>query len=308
MENGLTFQDTYKLAQSLVQDNTTAAQDSVLDPLTFLKQQINIGNRILYNDVGSVFLEKTKTYTTSISSNSYDLPADCARPKSLYRIVSNTRYTAERIFDEDRWQRIQLDNNTNTSDYLQFMFARRSTFEIWPLASTAAATLYLTYETIIKDLSADDYTTGTITTLANAGTAITASGTTFTAAMAGRFIKIDSDGQWYEIESVTDTTHLVLVKPYEGTAISAGSEAFTLGEMSRLPGATHHIPAYFAAWQYFLGFRRNKDLASVYERMYKTYHDWAVETFNKPFESTYIAPKRNYPYMRNPNFWPINIG
>lgn len=299
MDNGLSFQDIYKLAQTLVQDNTTDLQGSTLDPLTFLKMQINIGVRILYNDIGGLNLEKNRTYTTSTSSNIHDLPSDCARIKTLYRVVGSQRYIAERIHDEDRWQNILSANYNTTSDYLRYVFARRSSFEIWPQPSTATADLYMIYEPIVKDLSQDDYTTGTISTLTNGQSTVTGSGTTFTSAMVGRFIKINNDGQWYEIESYSSATSITLVKAYDGATISGGSASYTIGEMPRLPGATHHIPAYFAAWQYFLGFRRNPEQALIYKGMYDEYLRWAKESFNLPYESTYIAPKTRYPLLRN---------
>lgn len=310
MDNGLTFQDIYKLAQNFAQDTNTTAQDSATDPLTFLKQQINTGLRIMYREIGGLYNEKSKTYSTSTSSNEYDLPADCSSPKTLYVIDNNRRYLAGRVYDRDEWIRLLADNNTVSSNFLTKWFVKRSSFEIWPKASTAANSLILEYESSPHDLSADDYTEGTITTLASNGTTVTANSSTFTSAMAGRFFKVNSDGQWYEIESVDSTTQLTLVKGYEGTAISAGSEAYTIGEMPRLPGATHHIPALYAAWKYFAFFRRNSEKAKMFEGDFKQDLAWAKNEFNKPYESTYIPPNHTRllgVQVRDPNLWPESL-
>lgn len=76
------------------------------------------------------------------------------------------------------------------------------------------------------------------------GSIVTGSGTTWTADMVGRYIQITQttaanggDGFWYEIGSFIDSTHIGLLKPYEGTAISAGSAAYTIGQCSVIPEA-----------------------------------------------------------------------
>lgn len=104
---------------------------------------------------------------------------------------------------------------------------------------------------------------------ADAGTAVTigsedggsfvvGSGTSWTTGMAGMYIKITDtlaanggDGFWYEIASVTDSTHLTLVKPYTGTAITAGTAAYTIGQMSVIPEAYDIAPVYRAAALYW---------------------------------------------------------
>jgi hypothetical protein len=87
--------------------------------------------------------------------------------------------------------------------------------------------------------------TATITVSSDTGgTIITGSGTSWTTGMAGRYIKITAtsaanggDGEWYEIATVYDTTHLALVKAYEGTNIAAGSATYTMGQTSLIPEA-----------------------------------------------------------------------
>jgi hypothetical protein len=76
--------------------------------------------------------------------------------------------------------------------------------------------------------------------------------------MAGRFIRITEsdtankgDGEWYEISSVASATSLTLVKPYTGTAISAGNAAYTIGQMPPLPDGYHELPVYRAVAHYY---------------------------------------------------------
>ena len=106
-----------------------------------------------------------------------------------------------------------------------------------------ARTLYYTYIPSLKRMS--EYTTGTITTLANAGTAVTGSSSDFDGFITDTtnydyYFRIDGDGtgaasKWYKIASVTDDTHLTLSDAYGGTAISAGTSTYTISMASRLP-------------------------------------------------------------------------
>ncbi|MCF7835795.1 MAG: right-handed parallel beta-helix repeat-containing protein [Candidatus Marinimicrobia bacterium] len=72
----------------------------------------------------------------------------------------------------------------------------------------------------IQILGSNNYSTGTVT-VANNSTTVEGSGTTWTSAMAGRYILLA--GIWYLIASVTDSDTLVLALPYGGKALSGDS-------------------------------------------------------------------------------------
>lgn len=89
------------------------------------------------------------------------------------------------------------------------------------------------------------YDTGTITTLAALDTAVTFSGTALDADFIGRHLRIGSEQRDYEIKAVGSTTTCTLKEPYEGTAISAGSSAYTIvKKIYRLPADVHHVFAW----------------------------------------------------------------
>ena len=74
----------------------------------------------------------------------------------------------------------------------------------------------------VKIAGTNPYTTGTISAT-NGDATITGSGTTWTSAMAGRYILVD--GFYYEIDSVTDTTHLELTYAFDGSNQSGAGYA-----------------------------------------------------------------------------------
>ena len=122
-------------------------------------------------------------------------------------------------------------------------------------ATDDSRTLYYTYIPTLTKMV--EYTTGTITTLANAGTAVTASGTDLDGFITDTsaydyYFRIDGDGTgassvWYKIASVTDNTHLTLSDAYGGTAISTGTSTFTISTVSLFPSGIDLAIMYGAA-------------------------------------------------------------
>lgn len=138
----------------------------------------------------------------------------------------------------------------------QATFTSASTAVTWDDALTSSATATITVGT------------------ENGGSIITGSGTSWTTGMAGRYIRITNtsaanggDGYWYEIESVLDSTHIALVKQYSGTAISAGSATYTMGEMSVIPEAYDIAVVYRSAALYWRD-KGSSEKATMFWRLY----------------------------------------
>ena len=116
-------------------------------------------------------------------------------------------------------------------------------------------TLEYLYIPSLKRLS--EYTTGTITTLANAGTAVTGSSTDFDGFVTDTtnydyYFRIDSDGTgarsvWYKVSTAASDTSLTLSDAYGGTAIVAGTSTYTISMVSKLPAGLDLALVYGAA-------------------------------------------------------------
>jgi len=294
----LTFQDQYTQAQNLTQDASTAA-------LTFLKLNINIGQRKLETELSSFYTEETATDLTEDGINYYPTPARFVRLKIAYVTVDSVNYVMEEVHDEVEWQAYQA-SNVGESDIQQKIIVRKDRYEVFPTPATDDNTITLRYEAISKELQYADYTDGTITTLTNGATAVTASGTTFTAAMAGRYFKIDDDGVWYKIATFLTATTLTLDKPYEGTSIAAGTSTYTIGQVPITPADTHIIPVYYAVMQYFQGFKHNKTSGAYYKSLFDQELKRAKATYSRRYSSKYLPPSRGSskrPFI-NPNWYP----
>ena len=102
-----------------------------------------------------------------------------------------------------------------------------------------------------------EYTTGTVQSLANAGTAIVGVGTDFDGYVTDTdaydyYFRIDDDGtgaasEWYKVASAASGTSLTLADAYLGTTISAATEAFTICTVSLLPSGLDSAIMYGVA-------------------------------------------------------------
>lgn len=224
------------------------------------------------------FLESTSDMTTVQDQQTYQIPNKYRKLIDMYIYdgsgsSTDTIYAPRMIYDPTLWKNV-LQSHLGTQQVPYFTYIENRTFKIQPIPSVTGNLITLRGRLNTRDLSIADYTTGTIVSVANGGTAIVGSGTVWTADMVGRYIQITQttaanggDGFWYEIAGFTDATHITLTKPYEGTAISAGSAAYTIGQCSVIPEAYDIAVVYRASALYWLN-QKDTERAKQYWLMY----------------------------------------
>lgn len=241
---------TYTGSRNLYGDLTNSATTA---NLALGDKLINLATREILTMAKWPFREREYTLSTVASQQGYQVSAYIEKVLACKVAVGGTSYLVKECPTLDTWYK--LNQASITSDIPEYFILLNGKIELYPKPATADNTITIAGRLGIKDLSIADYTTGTITTLAVAGTAVTGGGSTWTAAMAGRFIQFNEatggDGRWYEIASVTDGTHLVLTKPYGGTAIAIGSVTYTIGQVSLIPENYQDLAVYKAARVYY---------------------------------------------------------
>lgn len=226
------------------------------------------------------FLETTKDMLTVADQMTYQIPNSFRKLIDLYVTtnsgdpLTSTIYVPEMIFDPTKWKLV-LAMKLGSSNWPYFTYVEDTTYKIQPVPSSDGNTITLRGRLQTSDLTMADYTEGTIVSVANEGTAVIGSGTTWTADMIGRYLQIPQttaagggDGMWYKIGGWTDATHISLVKPYEGTAIVAGSAAYVIGECSVIPEAYDVAIVYRATalyWQNQNDLVRSKTYWMLYD-------------------------------------------
>jgi hypothetical protein len=293
------------------------------DNLTYLDGQLNDSIRLIAAIRKWKWMELTDTVLTVASQQGYYIPNSLDRILDLYVTVGSTKYMPEKVYDEEAWKWV-LAANFGESDAPRFIYKQGNQILISPTPATAGSTITFRGKKSVKDLSIADYATGTsenrIVSVANGGVAVVGSGTLWTDKMAGRFIRItDSDttntgdGFWYEIASVGSATTLTLLRPYEGTAIAAGSAAYTIGQMSVIPESYDVAPVYRAAAIYWT--HADDKRADRFWRLYDGGYEAGLSNTiggmlgkmlddDGDFGSKYIAPFGSQASSLNPNVPP----
>lgn len=204
------------------------------------------------------FLEKSRTLLTQASVQFLNLPHDTDQVRAVSVLVNTKTYVPKLSPSKDHWD--MLNMSAFTSDIPEWYFVLAGQIGLWPKPATAGSTIQLTIKARVINLSAADYTTGTIVTTSTTNnlTTVTGSGTAWTAQMVGRFIRITysdtantGDGEWYEIAGVASATSLTLVRAYGGTALAVASAPYTIGQMPLLPEEFHDTPWKLAIAQYW---------------------------------------------------------
>jgi hypothetical protein len=281
----LTFTNIVSESQEQVEDISTAT-------LAVLKRAINQGAKKFGAILNREWRNTQKTFSIVASQQYYQTPEDCIRVKSVVVTVGDTRYNLIEKPDEDTWNALN-ESTDDESDVPEFFYIRgNDEFGIYPTpASAIASGGRLNYERRMRDMSAADYTTGTIT-ITNGSAAIVGAGTTFTASMVGRSLKItdpDGDGMWYKIESFTSTTEITLENTYAG--ITGAGQAYTIGELPDIPEEFHESLIDYACWRLY---RRRKDWQAAREM--KAAYDEALQEcrvqYSSKTTSQYIKPVR----------------
>lgn len=253
---------TFTSATALMQSLTKVATNDTTNT-TLLQNMWNESRRTVASIRGGnwPWLEIERSVTTVADQQYVYIPNDMRKVTGVRVVVgtgtSATIYLPRLILDAQKWELI-LAYRLGSNQYPYFCYQQGQKLLFSPIPSDSSTTVTLIGRRQTRDVNIADYTTGTIVSVANADVTVTGSGTTWTAGMVGQYLQIPQtdaanggDGYWYRVTSVTDTTHLVLEKPYQGTSIVAGSSTYTLGQTTYEPEEYQMAPIYRALALFF---------------------------------------------------------
>ena len=292
-------------------DFTTDAQDITGDTtsttLTRFKRWGNQGYQLVLAEFGRPSTERTQTALTVASQQYYTLPPDVLFIKSITVTISSVPYPLEEIHDQKTWNVLNADL-TGTSDIPTYYFVRQgfgiggSEIGIFPKPASASNTITVVYEAGDRDLTQDAITTGTVT-VTNGDATITHSGTSFTAAMVGRYFKTTNDGVWYRIASFTDTSNLELENVFEGTTNAA--QVYTISEAFNLPEDMQDLPLYFTLQRYY-DMRQDSQSSLKYKALFEAGLRDGKRRWIHKSRGNVIHGRPQF-RLRSPNFPPENL-
>ena len=260
----ISYEQLYTRCQSQSSDGDATT-------LANFKLWISDAIRKCYAVLSAEYFYATHTDTTADGTSEYKLPYNSAKVHSLKVTISSVDYVVTEFpGDYNSWLALTGGaTSSSETSYPTYYYVKADTYEIYPASSTNAYVITMRYQINPTDLSADDHTTESIKTMVNGSTAVVGNtSSAFTAAMADRYFKIDADGVWYRIASVTDGTNLVLAREYGGAAVTAGTESYTIGEMSFIPNAFQEAPINYALSVYYRQ-KENMNLTNYYKGLWE---------------------------------------
>ncbi len=248
-----------KTFNTILSNYKTISRDSSSGNETLGKTLLNDYIREILAREDWTFNRKNSTQDTVADQQYYDLPYNCWRLRKITVNVSNTVYTPAEVKDEVSWSILNRVSTSSSIPTHYFVKPSTNEFGLYPIPSTNGYTITQTFQKKVKDLGVSDYSVGTVTAT-NGSTAIVGSGTTFTSAMVGRYIKVTDF--WYEIESFTDATHITIDRNFGETTTSGSS--YTISEVIPLPDGFENLPLWGALAAYFDS-RENEKLSNKYD-------------------------------------------
>lgn len=248
-----TFNEMFLEVQEMVGDTNAST-------LVFIKKWINQAQKLFNAASKRYFLRDEKTANIVATQQFYQLPVDCIRVRNVkVDTTSDEPKALVEVQSEEEWNRLNEYAST-ANEPIYFFIRGKNEIGLYPTPSTNYTDgLVVSYEKAEKPMSQADYVTGTVT-VANGDATITHSAAGFTAAMVGRYFKVNDDGFFYKIATYTDANNMELENVFQGS--SGAGLSFTIGESSQVPDEYHESFVDYALYRYYL---RQKDLQSANE-------------------------------------------
>lgn len=261
--------------------------------------------------VGVLFLNEA-SYTvpggTVAGTAAYQLPFNNKQVVNSTVLIGSVLWQPTEVATRKAYDALNVIPFQN--DFPQYYYIWNNQLLLWPTPATSAQAITINYKKRLRDLSAADYTAGTVS-VTSASTTVTGSGTSWTTNMAGRWIQIpmtasnttSGDDEWYQIASVANATSLTLLNAYTGQTVSGGTH--TIGEVPILPEDYQDLPLYRALYIYFSTIRKDAQQAALNLGLYTEGYKLLDAEYGSKTSSVGLTPTNMN--VINPNAFQNNI-
>lgn len=205
--------------------------------------------------------EAGTTAITTIGVQAYPIPATVSKIKNDTITLGQLVYTPAPVQSIQEWT--MLNALPYTSDIPNYFFIYQNQVLFWPIPSSSGNVITFNYKARVADLSFEDYSTGTLSSIATGDNVITGVSTAWNTTGGyplnvdlshfNLHLKIDppsGDGIWYPIQQFNSDTEVVLATPIQ-TATSATASAYTIGQLPLLQEDFHDMLPFGALKIYF---------------------------------------------------------
>lgn len=285
---------SYTDAKNHFLDKTGNTGSTDANLTNFFNRSLTARYQMAYAEIKNQMTQGVYTGNTVVNQQFYHFPPGVIDLADCTVTINGLAYPI--ITDDSilQWDRINLVLISTTA-LPQFAFPRRDDFGIWPIPQ-GIYPMTLTVQLRDRTPSVADYTTGTVSTT-NGSQTITGSGTTWTAAMIGRWFLMNDNtqrgyGYWYRISGFTSTTQLTLESAYVGSSVSGAT--YKIGETFELPEEVHSDIVSGVVADYLAGPRSNTEKATWFENQFWTGNGLEKERDGKKFAGGVLGVQQRY--------------
>lgn len=299
---------------------TTATNSSTLYPSSFTSLALNntaqgvaVGTDLVNNEHRYLLQkyfsnEGTYTFPTVSQQQTYKLPPNYSKLKTITITIGNLKWTPTEILTREEWDKLNVF--PYYADIPSNYFIYNNQIQIWPIPSTTGNTITINYKYRVADLSLADTSAGTVSIAPNT-TTVTGIGTgwipTVNTNSENRWIQFSSptgDNLWYQVQSVNSPTSITLYDAYYGTtAVSGGN--YVLGQMPLLIEDFHDMLVYGALKSYFSTIVLDEGKFKNFDTLYNTRLELLAEYAGT--KTIHVNLGRRQGYM-NPNLFGQTFG
>lgn len=213
------------------------------------------------------------TFATVANQQYYPFPQGEVQVEGMVITVGSVNYPLQIITSRFNWEQLNAIS-IQASAIPQFYFPRSMDFGVWPTPQ-AVYSGNMSYRYRDRNLSVDDYTTGTMTMTLNDSTLLAGGGATFTPAMVGRWFcvtdtTIPGQGYWFLLTAYTDTTHMEMFQPWTQATATTAAQGYIIGETPDVPEELHSSFAWGTASDYYGGMQKDPDNSSQFDNLFWT--------------------------------------
>lgn len=243
------------------------------------KQDIMQGLKLFKNAARRYWTRKSITANLVTGQQDYQLPADFVRITEVTITSNGIVYPLVEVPSEHIWNELNVIPAVTIYIPTKFFVKGLNVVSIWPAPSTnTVGALTVSYEPRTPDFTLADVT-GTAT-VNNASQTVTDSATSFYPAMQNMWFSVTdgTDGNWYQIGSVSTDNTLTLANVYQGVTSESGA-SYIIGACPDIPEDYHLGLVYYGAYMYFLK-RKDANLSEQYLGMFNELRDEYMETYS----------------------------
>jgi hypothetical protein len=267
---------TFSMLTSRVQDITGVITGNTTDTTNF-QMDINQGLRLFKNASRRYWTRKEVSAALVANQQYYTFAADIVRGTEVRVNSSGLNFPVNQVDSEAMWNRINIIPAMTINLPMYYFIRGRNEIGLWPIPSTnVSAGLIVSYEARLPDMSQADTLLTSVGVTNNSQTVTSSSA--FNTNMVGMSLSVTdgSDGNWYPIIAVPNTSTLTLENYYQGP--TNANVPCTIGSVPDIPEDYQLGLVYFACYNFFLK-RKDNDTATMYKALFEDLLTQYKETY-----------------------------